>query len=97
MGGPVDGYYIGPMEVTFTINNNAIKTNGDIIPVDKFSEKYDKLFVHIKKRDGDYYFTDKTKEINGINIPIIFTNKPDGNLVKSRFGIGTKSRGLIII
>ena len=28
-----------------------IKTNGDIIPVDKFSEKYDKLFVHIKKRD----------------------------------------------
>jgi len=97
MGGPVNGYYVGPMEVTFTIDNNIIKTNGDIIPVDKFSEKYDRLFVQIKKRDGDYYFTDKIKKINGIDVPIIFTNKPDGNLVKSRFSIGTKPRGSIII
>ena len=97
MGGPIDGYYIGPMEVTFTINNNTIKVNGDVIPVDEFSKKYDKLFVHIKKRNGDYYFTDKTKEINKIDIPIIFLDKPDGNLVKSRFGIGTKLRGSIII
>jgi hypothetical protein len=97
MGGPVDGYYIGPMDVTYEINGNKIITNGDIIPLDKFAEKYEKIFMHIKKRSGDYYFTDALQTVNGVIMPLIFTNKPGGKMAKSRLGANPKSRGQIII
>ena len=97
MGGPVDGYYIGPMEVEYKVENNKIVTNGDIIPLDKFAEKYEKIFMHIKKRSGDYYFTDALQTVNGITIPLIFTNKPNGKMAKSRLGANPKTRGQKII
>ena len=97
MGGPVDGYYIGPMEVTYEVDGNKIITNGDIIPLDKFAEKYEKIFMHIKKRSGDYYFTDALQTVNGITIPIIFANKPGGKMAKSRLGANPKPRGQKII
>jgi len=93
MGGPVDGYYIGPMDVTFTIDNNTIKTNGDIISVEAFADKYKKIYAHIKKRSGDYYFTDATQTINGYTMPLIFTDKPGGKMAKSRFGVNIVPRG----
>ena len=97
MGGPVDGYYIGPMEVEYKIEDNKIITNGDVIPLDKFAEKYEKIFMHIKKRSGDYYFTDALQTVNGITIPLIFTNKPGGKMAKSRLGANPKPRGQKII
>ena len=97
MGGPVDGYYIGPMEVEYEVKGDKIITNGDIIPLEKFAEKYDKIFMHIKKRSGDYYFTDALQTINGVTMPLIFTNKPDGKMAKSRLGTNPKTRGQIII
>jgi hypothetical protein len=97
MGGPVDGYYIGPMDVKFTINNNTIKTNGDIISVEAFADKYNKIYAHIKKRSGDYYFTDATQTINGYTMPLIFTDKPGGKMAKSRFGVNIVPRGKVII
>ena len=97
MGGPVDGYYIGPMDVEFTVNGQTITTNGDIIPVDKFAEKYDKIYAHIKKRSGDYYFTDAMQKVNDITMPLIFTDKPGGKMAKSRFGVNIKPRGSVII
>ena len=97
MGGPVDGYYIGPMEVQYTVEGNKIITNGDIIPLETFAEKYDKIFMHIKKRSGDYYFTDALQTVNGFTMPLIFTNKPGGKMAKSRLGTNPKSRGQIIL
>lgn len=97
MGGPVDGYYIGPMEVEYEIKGNKIILNGDLIPLEKFADKYKKIFMHIKKRSGDYYFTDDLQTINGITMPLIFTNKPGGKMAKSRLGANPKPRGQIII
>jgi hypothetical protein len=97
MGGPVDGYYIGPMDVKFTVDNNTIKTNGDIISVEAFADKYKKIYAHIKKRSGDYYFTDATQTIGGYTMPLIFTDKPGGKMAKSRFGVNIVPRGKIII
>tara|TARA_B110000902_G_scaffold135991_1_gene157533 strand:+ start:892 stop:2058 length:1167 start_codon:yes stop_codon:yes gene_type:complete len=97
MGGPVDGYYIGPMEVTYEIEGNKIITNGDLIPLETFADKYDKIFMHIKKRSGDYFFTDALQTVNGVTMPLIFTNKPGGKMAKSRLGTNPKSRGQIII
>ena len=97
MGGPVDGYYIGPMDVQYEVNENKIITNGDIISLEKFAEKYDKLYLHIKKRSGDYYFTDALQTVNGVTMPLIFTNKPGGKMAKSRFGANPKPRGQVII
>ena len=97
MGGPVDGYYIGPMDVKFTVDNNTIKTNGDIISVEDFADKYKKIYAHIKKRSGDYYFTDATQTIGDYTMPLIFTDKPGGKMAKSRFGVNIVPRGKIII
>jgi len=97
MGGPVDGYYIGPMEVEYEIKGDKIITNGNIIPLEKFADAYDKIFMHIKKRSGDYYFTDALQTVNGVTMPLIFTNKPGGKMAKSRLGTNPKSRGQIII
>jgi hypothetical protein len=97
MGGPVDGYYIGPMEVEYETKGNKIITNGDVIPLDEFADKYEKIYMHIKKRSGDYYFTDALQTINGITMPLIFTNKPGGKMAKSRLGTNPKPRGQNII
>jgi len=97
MGGPVDGYYIGPMDVQYTVEGNKIITNGDVIPLEIFADKYDKIFMHIKKRSGDYYFTDALQTVNGFTMPLIFTNKPGGKMAKSRLGTNPKSRGQIIL
>ena len=53
--------------------------------------------MHIKKRSGDYYFTDDLQTINGVTMPLIFTNKPKGKMAKSRLGTNPKTRGQIII
>ena len=95
MGGPVDTYYIGPMDVESQIEGNTIKFNGDIIPIEEIA-KTKTLYVHIKKRAGDYYFTDDIQTVNGITIPRIFTDKPGGSTAKSRFGILDKVRGIDI-
>lgn len=97
MGGPVDGYYIGPMEVEYEVKGDKIITNGDVIPLETFADKYDKIFMHIKKRSGDYYFTDALQTVNGVTMPLIFTDKPGGRMAKSRFGTNPKTRGQIII
>ena len=97
MGGPVDGYYIGPMEVEYKIDGNNIITNGSIYSIEDYAKKYDKIYMHIKKRSGDYYFTDALQTINNITMPLIFTNKPGGKMAKSRLGSNPKSRGKIII
>jgi hypothetical protein len=96
MGGPVDSYYIGSMEVTSEIDGNNIKLNGNFIPIEKFAEGKT-LYAHIKKRSGSYFFTDKTQTVNGLTLPLIFTDKPGGKMAKSRFGILDKPRGKEIL
>ena len=94
-GGPVDGYYIGPMTIESEIKGNELITNGDIISVDKFLKDYPTIYAHIKKRSGDYYFTDKTKPIPAnpsIIVPMIFSKKPGGGQAQSRFGMNFKPR-----
>ena len=95
MGGPVDAYYIGPMDVESKTEGSTIRLNGDIIPIEELA-KDKTLYAHIKKRAGDYYFTDSTQTVNGITIPRIFTDKPGGSMAKSRFGILDKVRGIDI-
>ena len=98
MGGPVSYYYIGDMNVQGKVNgNNITLENGSFIPLDTFiKEKANKLYAHIRKRDGDLYFTTNTQNLNGVEIPIIFSKKPDGGGAQSRFGIIDKIRGIEI-
>ena len=98
MGGPVSYYYIGGMDVEKDINGQTITLkNGSFIPLDTFiKDKADKLYAHIRKRDGDMYFSRNTQTVNNRAIPAIFTKKPDGGGVQSRFGIIDKIRGVKI-
>jgi hypothetical protein len=99
-GGPVNGYYIGPMTVESEVREKELHTNGDIISVDKFLEDYPTIYAHIKKRSGDYFFTDKKKPIPAnpdIIVPLLFAKSPSSNTAQSRFGMNFKPRGLVII
>ena len=49
MGGPVDGYYIGPMEVTYEVKGDNIITNGNVIPLEKFADSYEKIYPAYEK------------------------------------------------
>jgi len=99
MGGPVSYYYIGEMEVDGKPEGQTIKiTNGSFIPIDKFIEdKAGKLYAHIRKRDGDLFFTQATQNLNDKTLPVIFSKKADGSGgAQSRFGIIDKIRGIEI-
>ena len=98
MGGPVSYYYIGDMNVEGDINGQTITLkNGSFIPLDTFiKDKADKLYAHIRKRDGDMYFSRNTQTVNDRAVPAIFTKKPDGGGAQSRFGIIDKIRGVEI-
>lgn len=99
MGGPISYYYIGDMNVQGEVNGQTIKiTNGNFIPLDTFiKDKAGKLYAHIRKRDGDLYFTKSTQNINDRTVPVIFSKKADGSGgAQSRFGIIDKIRGIEI-
>ena len=97
MGGPVSYYYIGDMDVKGIVNGQTINIeNGNFIPIDTFiKEKTDNLYAHIRKRDGDLYFSTATQKINDKTVPVIFSKKSDGSGgTQSRFGIIDKIRGV---
>ena len=98
MGGPVSYYYIGGMDVNGSADGQTIKIeNGSFIPVDDFiSKKGDHLYAHIRKRDGDLYFTDDQQNLNGVSLPKIFVKTPGGSGTQSRFGMVDKIRGVEI-
>jgi hypothetical protein len=98
MGGPIDYYYQGDMEVKFEVEGNTVNfKNGKFVPVDTFIQEYGgSLYAHIRKRDGDFFFTNSQQDINGIILRRIFTKKEGSNSTQSRFGTLDKIRGIEI-
>ena len=101
MGGPVSYYYIGEMDVELVnqSDKNTIQiANGNFVPLDTFiQQKANNLYVHIRKRDGDLYFTDAVVDLNGKHIPIIFSKRKNGQGgAQSRFGMIDKIRGHLL-
>jgi len=95
VGGEVDAYYIGDMNVQPQVEGNVIIFNGNIKPVEEFAKQ--DLYLHIRKRDGDYYFVDNMQTVNGVTMPRIFASKPNGTTASSRLGSHTSLRGTVII
>ena len=94
MGGPVDYYYIGEMDVKFTTDEDTIYLlNGELKPVEKFIEG-GTFYANIIKRDGDIYFTTSIQNINGLELPRIFEKKKESNSAQSRFIISSRIRGI---
>lgn len=77
MGGPVDYMYIGPMNVTGTVNHNTgeIKPNGKFYSIAEYMQKIPDFYFRIRKRDLQadnmimITFTKKNKE----GYPLIFS------------------------
>ncbi len=86
------------MDVSRSVDGQTINIkNGSFTSVDDFIDKKgDKLYAHIRKRDGDLYFTDAQQNINGVSLPKIFVKTPGGSGVQSRFGMVDKIRGVEI-
>jgi len=98
MGGPIDYYYKGGMDVNFEIEGNTVHIkNGKFISVDDFIEEHGGVFyAHLRKRDGDFYFTDAMQEKNGIVFRSILKKKEDSEGSQARFGVLTTIRGIEI-
>ncbi|MFZ9219872.1 MAG: hypothetical protein ACO22Y_00050 [Sediminibacterium sp.] len=98
MGGPIAYYYQGSMDVSFEVNGNTVEfKNGRFTSIDDFIKKHGGvLYAHIRKRDGDFYFTDSMQDINGIILRRIFTKKEGSKSAQSRFGTLDKIRGIEI-
>lgn len=97
MGGPIDYYYQGAMDVSFEIEGNTLHLkNGKFITVDEFIKHHGgTLYAHLRKRDGDFYFTDEMQDLNGIIVRKIF-KKPNSGGTQARFGTLDKIRGIEI-
>jgi len=98
MGGPIDYYYQGDMEVKFEVEGNTVHfKNGKFIPIDTFIQEHGgRLYTHIRKRDGDFFLTNSQQDINGTILRRIFTKKEGSNSTQSRFGTLDKIRGIEI-
>jgi len=93
MGGPIDYYYIGDMDVKFDVDEDTIYLlNGELEPIESFI-KDEIFYVNIIKREGDIYFTETTQNVNGIELPKIFTKKEGSNSSQCRLVISQKIRG----
>jgi hypothetical protein len=93
MGGPIDYYYIGDMDVKFDVDEDTIYLlNGELEPIESFI-KDEIFYANIIKREGDIYFTETTQNVNGIELPKIFTKKEGSNSSQCRLVISQKIRG----
>jgi hypothetical protein len=96
-GGPVDVYYIGDMDhVLVGVEGSTVTLSGEFIPVEELA-KNKTLYVHIKKRAGSYYFTDSKQTVNGVELPRIFAQRPQGTTSQSKLGTGFNTRGSVVI
>ena len=97
MGGPIDYYYQGAMDVSFEIEGNTLHLkNGKFITVDEFIEDHGgTLYIHLRKRDGDFIFTDEMQDLNGVIVRKIF-KKPTSGGAQGRLGAQATIRGIEI-
>jgi hypothetical protein len=96
IGGPVDSYYIGPMDsVEDRIQGNTLYLQGDLLPVEEYASSKE-FYAVIRKRGGSFYFSDMNTDVGDISIPVIFANTPQGSGRKSRFIISSTPRGTLL-
>jgi hypothetical protein len=97
MGGPIDYYYQGDMDVKFEVEGNTVHfKNGKFVSIQDFIKEHGGvLYAHLRKRDGDFWFTDSMQEKNGIIIRRIF-RRASGTSSQARFGTQTTIRGIEI-
>lgn len=97
MGGPIDYYYQGAMDVSFEIEGNTLHLkNGKFITVDEFIEEHGgTLYIHLRKRDGDFIFTDEMQDLRGVIVRKIF-KKPTTGGAQGRLGAQATIRGIEI-
>ena len=96
-GGPVDVYYIGDMDhVLVGVDNNIVTLSGEFLPVETIA-KDKTLYIHMKKRAGSYFFTDSMQTVNGLTVPRIFAQRPNGTTSQSKLGTSFATRGKELI
>ena len=96
-GGPVDVYYIGDMDhVLVGVDNNVVTLSGEFLPIEDIA-KDKTLYIHMKKRAGSYYYTDSMQTVNGLTVPRIFAQRPNGTTSQSKLGTSFSTRGSVVI
>jgi hypothetical protein len=96
-GGPVDVYYIGDMDhVLVGVDNNTVTLSGEFLSIEDIA-KDKTLYIHMKKRAGSYYYVDNMQTVNGITVPRIFAQRPNGTTSQSKLGTSFSTRGSVVI
>lgn len=91
MGGPVDYFYIGKMDVEYTVKGSQITyTNGKFVKIEDYMKKYPTLYLRIRRRNTSQKFVNLVDPKTGL--PVIFKGA-DGI---ARLVIETRSSGLVV-
>jgi hypothetical protein len=96
-GGPVDVYYIGDMDhVLVGVDNDIVTLSGEFLSIEDIA-KDKTLYIHMKKRAGSYYYVDSMQTVNGLTVPRIFAQRPNGTTSQSKLGTSFSTRGNVVI
>lgn len=90
IGGPVDYYYTGDMDVEATVEGDTAIIKGGLYTVDEFIKSKGTFSLRIGKREGSCYFTDDYNNLNNITTRKLFTKQPNGKG-------GTQSRAFVVV
>jgi hypothetical protein len=98
MGGPIDYFYVGNMDVDFKVEGSEITFNGNLFTVEEFVQQGTPFFVRLLRREGPCYFTtEKNTKLQNIDVPKVFSIKPNGEgQTQSRLFVtnrATKTKG----
>ena len=79
MGGPIDYFYVGNMDVDFAVEGSTIAFDGDLFTVEEFASQGTPFYIRLLRREGPCYFTtEKNTKLQNIDVPKIFSIKPNG-------------------
>ena len=78
------------------VDNNIVTLSGEFLPVETIA-KDKTLYIHMKKRAGSYFFTDSMQTVNGLTVPRIFAQRPNGTTSQSKLGTSFATRGKELI
>ena len=93
LGGEVDFFYVGSLEVVHSVVDKLITIEGDLLEVSEMALIMTPVYLRIAKRDGPLYFTkDYYSKLKNLRIPLLLTNISGGMKAQTRLFITNKNK-----
>ena len=94
LGGEVNYYYVGSLEVKHSIEDRLITIEGDLLEVKEMALINTPTYLRIAKRGGSplYFTEDYNSNMKNLKVPLLLTNTPGGTKAQTRLYITNKNK-----